>query len=160
MSSNCQHSNTEEAPCSLLWEGEVKKETRDGSGRAFETIGEETHSSVLWTGEVQLQLSETKRQIFAPFTIRHKDNSRDGCRLFDWTSGKAIWISVHLQLNTNFSGITSVQATRYPMKVLGGKSQPELQNLKQYIKVGSTTQHPKYWSLFYKLFRTLCMNIF
>ena len=87
---HCQHSNSEEAPCSLLWEGEVKKETRDDSGRAFETIGEETHSSVLWTGEVQLQLSETKRQFFAPFTIRHKDNSKDGCRLFDWTSGKAI----------------------------------------------------------------------
>ena len=85
---HCQHSNTEEAPCSLLWEGEVKKETRDGL--RCETIGEETPSSMLWTGEVQLQLSETKRQFFAPFTIRHKDNSKDGCRLFDWTSGKAI----------------------------------------------------------------------
>ena len=46
------------------------------------------------------------------------------------------------------------------MKVLGGKSQPELQNLKQYIKVGLTTQHPKYWSLFYKLSKSPCMNIF
>ena len=79
-----------EAPSSLLWEAEVKKENKDDSERKFEKTAEESSFSVLWEGEVKLQLSEPKREILAPFKIVHKDNSKDGCRFFDWTSGRAI----------------------------------------------------------------------
>ena len=79
-----------EAPSSLLWEAEVKKENKDDSERKFEKTAEESSCAVLWEGEVKLQLSETKKDILAPFKILHKDNSKDGCRLFDWALGKTI----------------------------------------------------------------------
>ena len=79
-----------EAPSSLLWEAEVKIETKDDQENRFEKTAEESSCSVLWEGEVQLQLSEPKKEILAHFKILHKDNSKDGCRLFDWTLGKTI----------------------------------------------------------------------
>ena len=41
----------------------------------------------------------------------------------------------NLKKKHHFSGVSSVQAIKYPMKVLGGKSHPALNNLKQFIKV-------------------------
>ena len=79
-----------EGPSSLLWEAEVKIETKDDHDYKFEKTVEESSCAVLWKGEVQLQLSETKKEILAHFKILHKDNSKDGCRLFDWTLGKTI----------------------------------------------------------------------
>merc|ERR1719391_1011152 len=55
--------------------------------------------------------------ILAPVRILHKDDSKNGCRLFDWTSG-----------------FSMVEAIKYPMNVLGGKSKPKLKNLKSFIK--------------------------
>ena len=107
------------------------------SGTKLEIIRDESESEcLLWEGEVQLRLSENEKDIVAPLTIRQKDNCKDGSRLFDWTSGKTTIEDFSLI----FSGESAVQAIKHPMNVLGGKSQPGLKNLKQFIKVGYTKQ--------------------
>merc|ERR1719507_1435040 len=74
-------------------------------------------SASLWEGEIRVQMGGKSEDILAPVQILHKDDSRNGCRLFDWTPG-----------------FSTVEATKYPMDVLGGKSKPKLKNLKPFIK--------------------------
>ena len=47
-------------------------------------------SASLWEGEIRLQTSNQGEDILAPVQILHKDDSKNGCRLFDWTSGKVM----------------------------------------------------------------------
>jgi len=72
-------------------------------------------SAFLWEGEIRLRIGEKSEDI--PVHIFHKDDSKNGCRLFDWTPG-----------------FSTVDAIKYPMNVLGGKSKPNLKNLKPFIK--------------------------
>ena len=38
----------------------------------------------LWEGEVRFKTEEGRDEIRAPVKIFHKDDSKNGCRLFDW----------------------------------------------------------------------------
>ena len=42
----------------------------------------------LWEGEVKVKLEKENREIHVPVQIFHKDNAKDGKKLFDWTIGK------------------------------------------------------------------------
>ena len=45
-------------------------------------------SASLWEGEIRLRIGEKSEDILAPVHIFHKDDSKTGCKLFDWTPGK------------------------------------------------------------------------
>ena len=62
-------------------------------------------SASLWEGEVRVQMGGKGEDILAPVQILHKDDSRNGCRLFDWTPGKAI--KIHFPLELRFNTISS-----------------------------------------------------
>ena len=38
----------------------------------------------LWEGEVRFKREERSEEMRAPVQIFHKDDSKNGCRLFDW----------------------------------------------------------------------------
>ena len=38
----------------------------------------------LWEGEVKFKREERSEEMRAPVQIFHKDDSKNGCRLFDW----------------------------------------------------------------------------
>ena len=40
----------------------------------------------LWEGELRFKSEERSEEIRAQVKIFHKDDSKNGCRLFDWTS--------------------------------------------------------------------------
>ena len=54
----------------------------------------------LWEGKIRL--GENNEDIWAPIYILHKDDSKNGCRLFDWTSGKLMKIHFPLELQLQF----------------------------------------------------------
>lgn len=62
-------------------------------------------SASLWEGEVRVQMGGKGEDILAPVQILHKDDSRNGCRLFDWTPGKVI--KIHFPLELRFNTISS-----------------------------------------------------
>ena len=39
---------------------------------------------LLWEGEVRFKTEEQREEIQAPVQIFHKDDSKNGCKLFDW----------------------------------------------------------------------------
>ena len=45
-------------------------------------------SAFLWEGEIRLRIGEKSEDI--PVHIFHKDDSKNGCRLFNWMSGKGM----------------------------------------------------------------------
>ena len=40
----------------------------------------------LWEGEVRFKSEERRKEIRAQVKIFHKDDSKNGCKLFDWAS--------------------------------------------------------------------------
>ena len=62
-------------------------------------------SAFLWEGEVRVQMGGKGEDILAPVQILHKDDSKNGCRLFDWTPGKVI--KIHFPLELRFNTISS-----------------------------------------------------
>ena len=62
-------------------------------------------SAFLWEGEVRVQMGGKSEDILAPVQILHKDDSKNGCRLFDWTPGKVI--KIHFPLELRFNTISS-----------------------------------------------------
>ena len=53
----------------------------------------------LWEGEVKVKLEKENREIQVPVQIFHKDDSKNGQKLFDWTIGKKSIISILNILN-------------------------------------------------------------
>ena len=60
----------------------IKKEELDVDVKA------EERKSSLWEGEVKVKLEKENREIQVPVQIFHKDDSKNGQKLFDWTIGK------------------------------------------------------------------------
>ena len=60
----------------------IKKEELDVDVKA------EERNSSLWEGEVKVKLEKENNEIQVPVQIFHKDDSKNGQRLFDWTIGK------------------------------------------------------------------------
>ena len=113
-------------PCSLWEAGEVKVK--------------------LWEGEIKVKLQKESREIQVPVQIFHKDDAKNGQKLFDWTSGKRLiqFLITFLKRNlcsilgsseVGSSGSSVVGSMKYPMALLGSKSKPQLKNLKPFIKV-------------------------
>ena len=69
-------------------------------------------------------------------TEAHLFSLPNDCLQYDklWGPSQRVVTLFYLK-KCHLTGVTSVQATKYPMKVLGGKSHPALNNLKQFIKV-------------------------
>ena len=47
-------------------------------------------SCSLWEGKVKVKLKRENREIQVPVQIFHKDDTKNGQRLFDWTIGKIL----------------------------------------------------------------------
>ena len=48
---------------------------------------------LLWEGEVRFKTEEKSEEIRAPVQIFHKDDAKNGCKLFDWAPhGKLSYI--------------------------------------------------------------------
>ena len=89
----------------------------------------------LWEGEVRLELSGKKEEILLPVKIFHRNDPKTGCKLLDWQPQGTIKITTCPRLHPTFSGHSSITLRKYPMAVLGGKSNPRLKNLNPFIKV-------------------------
>ena len=61
---------------------ETIKEELDVDGKA------EERNSSLWEGEIKVKLAKENREVKVPVQIFHRDDSKNGQRLFDWTIGK------------------------------------------------------------------------
>ena len=78
---------------------EIKEEIKTELPDKAEAVAK--HQSVgLWEGKIRL--GENNEDIWAPIYILHKDDSKNGCRLFDWTSGKLMKIHFPLELQLQF----------------------------------------------------------
>ena len=44
----------------------------------------------IWEGEIKVKLDKENREIQVPVQIFHKDDAKNGQKLFDWTSGKRL----------------------------------------------------------------------
>ena len=132
---------------------QIKEEIKTEFPDKAEAVAKD-QSACLWEGKIRLQnqMGEKSEDILAPIYILHKDDSKNGCRLFDWTSGKVMIIHFHLELQLQVSGFSMVEAIKYPMNVLGGKSKPKLKNLKSFIKVFCQTKTKRFWEKFDDLF--------
>ena len=89
----------------------------------------------LWEGEVRLELSGKKEEILVPVKIFHRNDPKTGCKLLDWQPQGTTKITICRRLHSIFSGHSSITLRKYPMAVLGGKSNPRLKNLNPFIKV-------------------------
>merc|ERR1712233_28624 len=96
---------------------ETIKEELDFDVKADVTLRNRDGPSSLWEGEVKVKLEKEHREIQIPVQIFHKDDAKNGQKLFDWTIGSA-----------------AVGAIKYPMVFLGSKSKPQLKHLKPFIK--------------------------
>ena len=82
--------------------GSDKGRNQNGRWRCCKTTISFSH---IWEGEVRVQMGGKGEDILAPVQILHKDDSRNGCRLFDWTPGKVI--KIHFPLELRFNTISS-----------------------------------------------------
>ena len=49
----------------------------------------------LWEGEVIFKTEENSEEIRAPVQIFHKDDSKNGCRLFDWAPHGKLYLETY-----------------------------------------------------------------
>ena len=64
-------------------EENVKKE--NGSNLKRELILDiKDDQGLLWEGEVRFKTEDGNEEIKAPVQIFHKDDAKNGCKLFDW----------------------------------------------------------------------------
>ena len=49
----------------------------------------------LWEGEVIFKTEESSEEIRAPVQIFHKDDSKNGCRLFDWAPHGNLYLETY-----------------------------------------------------------------
>ena len=69
---------------------ETIKEELDFDVKAEVTLRNRDGPSSLWEGEVKVKLEKEHREIQIPVQIFHKDDAKNGQKLFDWTIGKTI----------------------------------------------------------------------
>ena len=74
---------------------QIKEEIKTEFPDKAEAVAKD-QSACLWEGKIRLQnqMGEKSEDILVPIYILHKDDSKNGCRLFDWTSGKVTKIGV------------------------------------------------------------------
>ena len=66
--------------------GENIKKENGASVKSEMIVDIKDEPGQLWEGEVRFKTEERSEEIRAPVQIFHKDDSKNGCRLFDWTS--------------------------------------------------------------------------
>ena len=64
------------------------KEEKDLDVKAEAILRTRDNPCSLWEGEVKIKLEKENREIQVPVQIFHKDDSKNGQKLFDWTNGK------------------------------------------------------------------------
>lgn len=75
------------------------KEEKDLDVKTEAILRERDYPCSLWEGEVKVKLEKENREIQVPVQIFHKDDSKNGQKLFDWTIGKKSIISILNILN-------------------------------------------------------------
>ena len=64
-------------------EESIKKENC-ASVKSEMEVDNKDEPGLLWEGEVRFKTEEGREEIRAEVKIFHKDDSKNGCRLFDW----------------------------------------------------------------------------
>ena len=72
-------------------EENIKKENGTKSVKGEIGVDIKDEPGPLWEGEVRFKTEERREEIGVPVKIFHKDDSKNGCRLFDWTSQGKLW---------------------------------------------------------------------
>ena len=87
----------------LIAMDQIKEEIKTEFPDKAEAVAKD-QSACLWEGKIRLQnqMGEKSEDILAPIYILHKDDSKNGCRLFDWTSGKVTKIHFPLKLQLQY----------------------------------------------------------
>ena len=67
-------------------EENIKKENGTKSVKSEIGVYIKDEPGPLWEGELRFKSEERREEIRAQVQIFHKDDSKNGCRLFDWTS--------------------------------------------------------------------------
>ena len=67
-------------------EESIKKENYPKSVKSEMRVEIKDEPGPLWEGEVRFKTQEKSKEIKAPVKIFHKDDSKNGSRIFDWTS--------------------------------------------------------------------------
>ena len=67
-------------------EESIKKENYPKSVKSEMIVDIKDEPGPLWEGELRFKSEERRGEIRAQVKIFHKDDSKNGCRLFDWTS--------------------------------------------------------------------------
>ena len=62
----------------------IKKENDTKSVKSEMRVDIKDEPGPLWEGEVRFKTEERREEIGVPVKIFHKDDSKNGCRLFDW----------------------------------------------------------------------------
>ena len=88
---------------------ETIKEEIDIDVKAEATLRKKDHACPLWEGDIKMKLEKENREIQVPVQIFHKDDAKNGQRLFDWTIGK-ILLKIAFVLGTNYF-VMSVSST-------------------------------------------------
>ena len=72
-------------------EESIKKENYPKSVKSEMRVEIKDEPGPLWEGEVRFKTEKGREEIRAEVKIFHKDDSKNGCRLFDWpTHGNKI----------------------------------------------------------------------
>ena len=77
---------------------ETIKEELDFDVKAEVTL----RNSSLWEGEVKVKLEKENREIQIPVQIFHKDDAKHGQKLFDWTIGKKLFITLSITTQNKY----------------------------------------------------------
>ena len=64
----------------------IKKENDTKSVKSEMIVDIKDDPGPLWEGEVRFKTEERSKEIKAVVQIFHKDDSKNGCKLFDWAS--------------------------------------------------------------------------
>jgi hypothetical protein len=58
-------------------------------------VGIKDEPGRLWEGEVRFKTEESSEEIRAEVQIFHKDDSKNGCRLFDWAPHGKLYLETY-----------------------------------------------------------------
>ena len=67
-------------------EENIKKENGTKSVKSEMIVYTKDEPGPLWEGELRFKSEERSEEIRAVVQIFHKDDSKNGCKLFDWAS--------------------------------------------------------------------------
>ena len=117
---------------------ETIKEELDINVKAEATLRNRDGPSPLWEGEVKVKLEKENREIQIPVQIFHKDDAKNGQKLFDWTIGKKLFITLSITTQNKYMVLFWLVVGVEGGKMSTKKLKVELSKSKMWILPSST----------------------